>query len=232
MEQSGPQLTVKEYRNFLRTVSHDLSAPIRHVEFFFNEIIESLAEDIDHETQTNIEFFRSSLEILQKKKKALLEMSRVASDVQNCRHIESVEIVGNIVAGLWDTHGEDCPKITYNDLPAIWGDFKQLSLVFEALIENAVLYHDGSVEQEIMISAHRDETHHIFSIEDNGIGIEYEFHACIFDIFRRLHGENEYGGGIGAGLTIAKSVIENHGGEIYVDVAHKTGCKMVFTVPI
>ncbi|MBL8013416.1 MAG: cyanobacterial phytochrome A, partial [Candidatus Omnitrophica bacterium] len=119
--------------------------------------------------------------------------------------------------------------VNYKGLPQIFADEGQLAQVFQNLIGNSLKFRS---ENAPVIDIHSQliEDEHIFSIKDNGIGIPKDYFIQIFDIFRRLHTEDEYPG-TGIGLAICKKVIDNHGGRIWVESQFGHGATFYFTIP-
>ncbi len=118
--------------------------------------------------------------------------------------------------------------ITSDPLPTVNGDEVQMIQLLQNLISNSIKY-KGQNAPEIHISAYKNESEWLFSVEDNGIGIEPEYSDRIFQIFKRLHGVGEYEG-TGIGLAISKRIVERHGGKIWVDSEGCNGSKFNFTI--
>ena len=118
------------------------------------------------------------------------------------------------------------------NLPEAKGDPLLLREVFVNLLSNALKYNDGA-RKEVVIGAlpERDESGRVvFFVRDNGIGIRAKHHEAVFHIFRRLHLREEYGGGFGAGLAVVKSIVERHGGRVWVESEPGQGATFFFTV--
>ena len=120
--------------------------------------------------------------------------------------------------------------ITYDPLPAVMANETQLIQLFLNLIGNAIKFH-SSQPPKIHVGAKRLEDEWLFSIKDNGIGIDPQFGDRIFIIFQRLHTRDEYSG-TGMGLAICKKIIECHGGRIWVESQDGQGATFYFTIPI
>jgi light-regulated signal transduction histidine kinase (bacteriophytochrome) len=124
---------------------------------------------------------------------------------------------------------DDQAVIVRGELPTLSVDGRQLNQVFQNLLGNALKYH-GSDPVRVEVSAERDGTDWLFSVHDNGIGIDPAQAERIFVIFQRLHGEADYDG-TGLGLAICKRVIERHGGRIWVESQPGQGATFRFTLP-
>ena len=115
------------------------------------------------------------------------------------------------------------------ELPVIAADADQMVMVFQHLIENGLKFQENE-PPHIKISAEETGKEWTFTVADNGIGIDPRFHDRIFTIFQRLHGREAYGGS-GSGLTIAKKVVERHGGRMWVESQEGEGSRFIFTIP-
>jgi chemotaxis family two-component system sensor kinase Cph1 len=120
--------------------------------------------------------------------------------------------------------------VTHDSLPNVMGDSTQLAQLLQNLISNAIKFRSDK-PLRIHVSARRSESEYIFSMADNGIGIEPEFFNRIFVIFQRLHGRDEYSG-TGIGLAVCKKIVERHGGRIWVESESGKGTTFFFTLPI
>ena len=126
---------------------------------------------------------------------------------------------------LEETH----TTVTHGPLPTVKADPTQLGEVFQNLIDNAIKFHGGQPPR-IEINASRRNGHWLFSVKDNGIGIEPQYQGRIFQMFQRLHGRNEYSG-TGIGLAVCRKIVERHGGRIWVESAKDVGADFRFTLP-
>jgi signal transduction histidine kinase len=118
-------------------------------------------------------------------------------------------------------------RITHDPMPKIVGD-SRIEQVFQNLITNAIKYSRPGVTPEVHVSAREDQGSWVFSVRDNGIGIDAQYKDGIFQIFRRLHGRDVAGHGIG--LALAQKIVEAHGGKIWVESEPGVGSTFYFTV--
>ena len=114
-------------------------------------------------------------------------------------------------------------------MPVVRCDRMRVSMILHNLIMNGIKYNDQAVKR-ISIGCDAAAAVPVFFVRDNGIGIAANFHGLIFDLFRRLHGRDEYGGGTGAGLTIAHKAVKRHGGRIWVESVAGQGSTFYFTL--
>ena len=136
------------------------------------------------------------------------------------------QTIDNLQAAIW----ENGALVTCANLPVIPANGSQLRQVFQNLLSNARKFH-GDDAPLIHISAQNKGSEWLFSVDDNGIGIDPEHAKIIFAVFHRLHTRAEYSGN-GIGLAICKKIVERHGGKIFVESTPGHGCTFSFTVPV
>jgi light-regulated signal transduction histidine kinase (bacteriophytochrome) len=163
----------------------------------------------------------------------LLMYSRVGRREKPLVLTDAGERVKTALANLEVAVNETGASIVCEKLPQVMADPVQLTQVFQNLLSNALKF-CGSRRPNIHVSARRsnerqDPPRWIFSIQDNGIGIEPQFQERVFEIFQRLHTRNEYAGN-GMGLAITKKIIERHGGTIWVESTPGAGTTFFFTL--
>src|SRR5207249_2894982 len=134
------------------------------------------------------------------------------------------------IANLKVAIAESNATITREPLPKVSADAVQLTQVFQNLIGNAIKFH-GSEPPRIHVAAQRRENEWLFSVRDNGIGIDPRNFDRIFDLFQRLHTRQEYPG-TGMGLAICKKIVERHGGQMWVESKPGQGSAFFFTLPV
>lgn len=122
-------------------------------------------------------------------------------------------------------------QVTYDPLPVVPGDEEQLLQVFQNLIENAIKYRQADQTPQIHIRAEAQDKRWLFSIQDNGIGIESQYFNRIFEIFKRLHPRHKYPGN-GIGLTLIKRIVDRHQGKIWITSTPGVGSTFYFTLPM
>jgi light-regulated signal transduction histidine kinase (bacteriophytochrome) len=121
--------------------------------------------------------------------------------------------------------------VTHDPLPTLIADRVQLGQVFQNLIANAIKFRREGVAPHVHVSARREGEEWVLSVADNGIGIHPQQTQWLFQIFQRLHTDEEYPG-LGIGLALCKRIVERHGGRIWVESVPGEGSTFLFTLPV
>ena len=159
----------------------------------------------------------------------LLEYSRVSSQAKEFENIDLEKVLENVLSNLSILIVENNVNVTHDSLPTVFADKNQMVQVFENLITNAIKFR-GKEPPKIDISAQKGNKEWIFTVKDNGIGINPKHQKQIFEVFKRLHTRKEYPG-TGIGLSIAQKIIERHNGRIWVESKPEKGSTFYFTIP-
>jgi light-regulated signal transduction histidine kinase (bacteriophytochrome) len=160
----------------------------------------------------------------------LLAYSRVGTNGKPLREVSAEKVLEGALLNLRATIQESRAVVTHDSLPAITTDDTQLTLVFQNLVGNALKYH-GPQAPVIHVSATKNGGKEwIFSVRDNGLGIDPQYFERIFILFQRLHGRKEFKG-TGIGLTICKKIVERLGGRIWVESQPEIGSTFYFALP-
>jgi light-regulated signal transduction histidine kinase (bacteriophytochrome) len=160
----------------------------------------------------------------------LLAYSRAGRMAREPEPVSAELSVDSAIASLEVAIEERGAVVTRDPLPHVSGDPTQLAQLFQNLIGNAIKFRSDEPPR-VHILARRNGTEWIFSVTDNGIGIDPQYAERIFAIFQRLHTQGEYPG-TGLGLAIAKKIVERHGGRIWVESEKGKGSTFFFTIPI
>jgi light-regulated signal transduction histidine kinase (bacteriophytochrome) len=159
----------------------------------------------------------------------LLAYSRVNVDARLLEVVDAGEALRITLANLEAAIRESGARVTHGPLPHVRASATLLAEVFQNLIANALKYRRGEAP-EIHVSAERQNGEWIFAVADNGIGIEAAEIPQLFQLFRRLHGPDEFEG-TGIGLATCKKIVERHGGRIRVESEPGRGSTFFFTLP-
>lgn len=220
--------STEELRWFSYRVAHDLREPLRTITVYA-ELLDSDHEG-KHDPRTTqfLGFIGAAAGRMRLFIDGLLEYSQAANAQNEISTFECEPMVARVVANLNAAIEESGARITCDCLPAIVGDVR-LEYVFQNLIGNAIKYRRDGVAPEIQISARQAGNDWLFSIQDNGIGIEPQYLDTVFEVFRRLHGQEVPGNGIG--LALSRKIVEAHGGKIWIESRPGAGSTFYFTVP-
>jgi two-component system, chemotaxis family, sensor kinase Cph1 len=216
---------------FAYIASHDLKEPLRGIHNYSNFLIEDYGEILNDEGMDKLRTLIRLTQRMEDLIDSLLHFSRLGRVDLSMQQTDINSVVNRsldlLSARIEEMQVEICiPR----PLPTVYCDRVQVGEVFNNLIANAIKYNDKA-EKWIEIGYIDHPTAPvIFYVRDNGIGIREKHFEAIFRIFKRLHGPNKYGGGTGAGLTIAKKIVERHSGKIWVESTYGQGSTFYFTL--
>jgi signal transduction histidine kinase len=160
----------------------------------------------------------------------LLSYSRTTAETGRTeQEVDLEQAFAAILSLLEEPIARENARIIHQPLPRILADASQMGQVFQNLLSNALKYHRDGVTPEIEVKVERDDGNWLFSVRDNGQGFKMKYAQQIFGIFKRLHGKEVPGSGVG--LAICKAVIERHGGHIWANSEVGHGTTFYFTVP-
>ena len=160
----------------------------------------------------------------------MLAYSRVSRGCPEMNPIDCETVLERALENLSAAIEESDAKVTHDRLPTVVGNLSQFVQMFQNLIGNGIKFR-SQAPPRIHVSAERSVDKWVFSVRDNGIGIEPQFFERIFKMFERLHSYNEHPG-TGIGLSIAKQVVERHGGRIWLESQPRKGSVFFFTIPM
>lgn len=222
----------RELDEFAYAASHDLKEPLRGINSYATFLLEDYGSSLDAEGSRMLQTMPRLTSRLDRLIDALLHYSRLGRIDLACAEVDLGEVVDEVLDGLRVAVEERKAQVRMpRRLPRVRCNRTLLAEVFHNLISNALKYNDKDEPSiEIGYEQRADAPVPVFHVRDNGIGVEEKFHATVFRIFRRLHAREAYGGGSGAGLTIAKKIVERHGGRIWLESTPGAGSTFSFTV--
>ena len=219
-----------DLQQFASVASHDLQEPLRMITSYLQLLDKRYRGKLDADADEFISFAVDGAKRMQGLISDLLAYSRVGTRGKPFESCDCESIITKAIRDLDRIIEENNAVVTHDPLPTIMADTTQLEQVFRNLISNAIKYRRKDQAPNIHISAEQKDNEWLFSVRDNGIGIEPEFSGRIFAIFQQLHGRDEYEGS-GIGLAICKRVVERHGGRIWVESEPGEGSTFFFTFP-
>ncbi len=232
LEQHAQELAAsnKELEQFAYVASHDLQEPLRMVTSFLSQLEKKYGDTIDDKGKQYIYFAVDGAKRMRQIILDLLEFSRVGRLENEAEQVNINELVTDVISLYTIQIQESNASIEVENLPVINTHKTPLSQVFQNLIGNALKYRHNEKAPLIKISCNETPGYWMFSIKDNGIGIDKEYFEKIFIIFQRLHNKEQYTG-TGIGLAVVKKIINNLDGKIWVESEEGKGTVFYFTLP-
>jgi len=219
-----------ELKKFAYVTSHDLQEPLNQVTSFAQLLEVRYKSELDTNGKEFIGYVIEGVTLMQMLIDDVLEYSKVDTS-RIAFQVTEVETTFELALNsLSQRIAQIGATITHDPFPTVMANSTQLIQVFLNLIGNAIKFR-SSQPLKIHIGVQRQEDEWLFSVQDNGIGIDPQFSDRIFIIFQRLHTREEYPG-TGMGLTICKKIIECHGGRIWIDSQVSHGTTIYFTIPV
>lgn len=220
----------EELRQFAYAASHDLKEPMRTIASYTQLLSQRFKNTLDDDGQEFLGYVVDSVRRMDMLLSDLLTYSQhLGSKAPLFQSVNVEAVLMGVLMNLQASIKETGAEITHDPLPAdVTSDFAQLSQVFQNLVSNAIKYR-GPEPPRIHVGVFETEDEWIFSVRDNGLGIETAYKDQIFGIFKRLHGREFPGTGMG--LAICKKIVERHGGRIWVDSELGKGSTFSFSIP-
>ncbi len=218
-----------ELKQFAYVASHDLQSPLRSICGFVQLLKREYEGKLDEQGQDWIRRTVQAAGQMQTLIRDLLSYSRVDARSQPFTQIPFVDIVNDAMTLLESSIHDSGGRVTWCALPDVMGDRSQLVQLIQNLIGNGLTYRSDK-PPHIHLSAERDGKVWIFSVRDNGIGIDPKYSEQIFEIFKRLNDQKDYPG-TGIGLAVCRRVVNRHGGRIWVESEPGHGSTFHFTIP-
>jgi len=218
-----------ELEQFAYVASHDLQTPLRAISGYLNLLTKRCEGKLEGDADRFIQRTHENVLRMQRLIQDLLTFSRLTTRARPFEATDLNQVLGEALEMLQPAVEESRAKITSEPLPTIRADYSQFLQLFQNLIGNALKFRD-SRPPEVHIDAQWVEMAWLFSIRDNGIGIDPQYADRIFLIFQRLHTVDQYPG-TGIGLAICKKIVERHGGRIWVESQPGKGADFKFLLP-
>ncbi len=206
----------EELGQFAYIASHDLQEPLRMVASYTQLLSRRYKGKLDADGDQFIAFAVDGANRMQRLIQDLLAFSRVGTKGQDLLDISSEDALQQALMNLCSALEESGAQVTHDPLPPVQADETQLVQLFQNLVGNAIKYQSPGVPRVHVSAARNGAKKWIFSVKDNGLGIDPQYFDKIFGMFQRLHKREEFAG-TGIGLAICKKIVERHGGSISVE---------------
>jgi PAS domain S-box-containing protein len=206
----------EELGQFANIASHDLQEPLRMVANYTQLLARRYKGKLDSDADEFIAFAVDGASRMQRLIQGLLTYSRVGTKESDLLDTSSEEALQQALINLRGAIEDSGALITHDPLPTVLADEMQLVQLFQNLVGNALKYQNPGVPRVHISAARNGEKKWVFSVQDNGLGIDPQYFERIFGMFQRLHKREEFAG-TGIGLAICKKIVERHGGSISVE---------------
>jgi PAS domain S-box-containing protein len=215
-----------ELQNFAYVASHDLQEPLRTISSFTSLLQKRNKDNLDQDSGEFMGIIIDASKRMKSLIEDLLEYSQVGK--QKLKKVDLNETINNIISNLKTIIQENNAEIIYENLPVIKAVPSQMVQLFQNLIANSIKYRSEK-DPVINIKAEQSENEYLFSVADNGIGINKDYFEKIFIIFQRLHEKSKFSG-TGIGLATCKKIIDLHKGKIWLESEEGKGTTFYFTI--
>ncbi len=218
-----------ELQQFAYAASHDLQEPLRMITVYLGLLESKYGDRLDGKAKQYMDYAVEGGKRAKDLVRDLLEFSRVDTQGKPFQDTNLDKVLEAVLVNLAVRIKDENAVVSHDPLPTVLADELQMAQVLQNLIGNAIKFH-GAESPTVHISGRDDGDKWLFSIRDNGIGIDPEYKDKIFVLFQRLHSREEYDG-TGIGLAISKKIVERHGGRIWFNSRPGSGTIFYFTIP-
>lgn len=223
------QRSNRDLEQFAHTISHDLQEPLNMVASYAELLKSRYQKKLGNDADQFIEYLIDGALRAKKMVASLLEYSKLEAPEGAYEQINFESLVKEVLKNLRFAIEKKQARLSFSSLPVLAADSRQMLHLFQNLISNAIKYSKAD-HPLVQIRADEAKEEWIFSVTDNGIGIDPRYYSKIFNLFSRLHNDQEYEG-TGVGLAICKKIVENHQGRIWVESTPGKGSTFYFSLP-
>ena len=219
----------EELQQFAYVASHDLQEPLRMVSSYTQLLGRRYGDRLDGDAREFMEFIVDGSARMKQLIEDLLTYSRVGTRGRELAPSSSGAALEKALANLRAAQEASGAEVTHDEMPEVLADGAQLTQLFQNLVGNAMKFR-GEERPRVHVGVQSREKVWVFTVRDNGIGLDPQYADRIFMMFQRLHNKTEYPG-TGIGLAICKKIVERHGGHIWVESKPGEGATFGFTLP-
>ena len=219
-----------ELKSFIYRVSHDLKSPLMALYGFADLLNENYRHKLDEAGQDYLNMILINSEVMHRMIDGILELSRIGRMIGPRARFSTRRMLEEVAAIFDYQIKQKRIELKFpRKMPLIYADRERIATVFQNLISNAIKYMGNSSNRTIQINWREEQDDYLFWISDNGIGIPEQHQPHVFELFRKFNGDDTNGTGVG--LTIAKKILEYHGGKIWLTSKENSGTTFYFTIP-
>lgn len=222
----------EELEAFSYSVSHDLRTPLRAIMGFGQILKQEYSDELDEEGNRLLSIVIENAQNMGELIDDILAFSRLGRSALTKTSVNLKHLCETVYQGLImnDKELEHRIELILHDLPAVPIDAKMMRQALENLLSNAIKYSSLNDTITIEIGCDEEETENVFFIKDNGIGFDPKYSHKLFEIFQRLHSQEEFEG-TGIGLALVKRIINRHGGDVWAESELGKGSVFYFSLP-
>jgi len=220
----------RELESFCYSVSHDLRAPLRHINSYSRILLDEYLPLLDEQAQHFLQRLQAASHRMGQLIDDLLELSRVSRAEMECERVDLTELSRGVIEDLREGDDDRNVEVRITEGMTAWGDRRLLLLVLQNLIGNAWKYSSKREYAVIEVDVVRRNGREVFLVRDNGVGFDMAFADKLFGAFQRLHSPAEFEG-TGIGLATVQRIVHRHGGDIWAEAEPDRGATFFFTLP-
>ncbi len=224
------QASNQELEAFCYSVSHDLRAPLRHLDGFVDLLVSNCEDGLNERCLHYLEVIAGSARQMGDLVDDLLKFSRTGRTDLHQEKIDMNQVLQEVLAPVQAACAERTIEWDIGQLPQARGDFALLRQVWANLLENAVKYTRTREVARIEVGSREENGDIIFSVADNGVGFDMQYAGKLFGVFQRLHSQEEFEG-TGIGLATVQRIISRHGGRVWAEAEEERGARFSFSLP-
>ena len=219
----------RELNEYTYVIAHDLRTPLRSTTSFSELLLKEYSDKLDETGRDYLKRIRNASMRMAELIKELMVFSKLAEEDEQEELVDLNRLLEEVKRGLEARLMEKRVEIQVEELPEVKAPISKIRQLFKELIGNGLKFND-STTPKVEVGYEERQSHYVFRVRDNGIGIREEGQKRIFDLFQRLHTQKEYSG-IGVGLAKCRRIVESMGGRIWVDSHPDAGSTFYFTYP-
>ncbi len=220
----------KELEAFAYSVSHDLRAPLRHIDGYIDLLVSHYRDSLDEKGKYYADTIAGSACRMGVLIDDLLQFSRTGRAEMRKKNLNMNQALQEVQTQLRESYSGRNIEWVIGELPSVQGDFALLRQVWSNLLENAIKYTRSREVTRIEVSARKEDGEIIFAVSDNGVGFNMQYAGRLFGVFQRLHSEEDFEGS-GIGLATVQRIIGRHGGRVWAEGKVDEGATFYFTIP-
>jgi light-regulated signal transduction histidine kinase (bacteriophytochrome) len=213
------------------SISHDFRAPLRTMEGMTRIVVDDFSPQLPADALRLLHHIMRGAAKLADRADAVLGVTRLSRQPLSRQRIDVAALVDGVIVELRNASPERRIEVVVGDLPAAEGDPELLRLVFANLLSNAFKFTRNTEHARIEVGCRPQQRDNVYYVKDNGAGFDMKYAGKLYGFFQRLHSEAEFEG-IGAGLALARRLIERHGGTIRAEAQKDCGATFYLTLPV